>query len=157
WPVTDKNTLNFSVGMGYLAYVQHSELDRIFVTPASELSFDLYVGEFWINLHDRFSVLQNAYTDPTVTGAGNYALFQNAIGMTALWDLDKVKVNFGYDHATYETLTGNAGAQAITGSDLVSTSVARTLGAGRSLGLELSGGLTYLSGTNAPEATQWSV
>src|SRR5947209_8381581 len=64
WPVTDKNTLNLSVGMGYLAYLTHSELDRIFITPVSELSFDMYVPDYLvINLHDRFSVLQNSYQD----------------------------------------------------------------------------------------------
>ena len=32
-PVSDKNNLNISVGAGYSAYVMHSKLRRLFVTP----------------------------------------------------------------------------------------------------------------------------
>src|SRR5205814_666373 len=141
-----------------LAYLTRSELDRIFITPGSELSFDMYVPDYLvINLHDRFSVLQKAYQDPTVSGSGSYALFQNTLGITTLWDLDKLKLNFGYDHANYETLAGQSSPQAVSGSELFCTSAAYALGAGRSVGVEVSGGLTHLSGVNAPEATQWSV
>ena len=156
WPLTEKNTLNLSIGVGYLAYVQHSELDRIFVTPGSELSFDVYVGDFWINLHDRFSLLQNAYQDPTVSGSGNYTLFQNSVGQTTVWDLDKVKIALGYDHANYVSLSGNTSPQNTSASDLFSASTAYVPRGGLSLGLELSGGLSQSTGTNAQDATQWS-
>src|SRR5258706_2916855 len=55
WPVTDKNRIDLSIGAGYSAYVQRSDLDRFYVTPGSELSFDLYIGDFWVNLHERLS------------------------------------------------------------------------------------------------------
>jgi hypothetical protein len=72
WPITDKNSLNLDVGVGYSAYVKHSDLDRVFITPGSGLSFDLYVGDVWINLHDRFSITEDAYEDPTAV-TGDYA------------------------------------------------------------------------------------
>ena len=78
------------MGGGYSAYVQHSELSRYFVTPDSELSFDLYAGDFLINLHDRFSITENTYQDPTVAGTGNYSQLQNTLGVTTLWDLNKI-------------------------------------------------------------------
>ena len=89
WPVSDQNSINLALGGGYSAYVSNPNLDRAFITPGSELSFDLYVGDFWINLHDRFSITENTYQDPTVAGSGNYSQFQNALGAATTWDLNK--------------------------------------------------------------------
>ena len=46
WPVSDKNSIGLDVGMGYQFYTDHSELNRIIIDPGSELSFDLYAGDF---------------------------------------------------------------------------------------------------------------
>ena len=64
WPVSDQNSINLALGGGYSAYVINPSLDRLFVTPDSELSFDLYAGDFWINLHDRVSITENTYRIP---------------------------------------------------------------------------------------------
>src|SRR5205823_14204025 len=91
---------------GYSVYVQHPKLDQVFLTPGSELSFDIYAGNFWINLHDRVSITDNAYQDPTVSGTGDYEQFQNALGFSALWDLNKIVLKAGYDHVNYIALGG---------------------------------------------------
>ena len=62
-PVSDQNSLSLALGAGYSAYVQHPELNRTFITPNTGLSFDLYVGDFWINLHDRISITEDTYQD----------------------------------------------------------------------------------------------
>jgi hypothetical protein len=113
WPVSDKNSLNLTLGAGYSAYVQNSRLDRAFITPGSGLSFDLYAGDFWINLHDRFSILENPYQDPTVAGSGNYAQFQNAAGVTTVWDLNKVVLKSAYDHVDSMPIHGSQGQSAL--------------------------------------------
>jgi hypothetical protein len=172
WPLTDKNALNLAAGIGYSAYLQHSELDRIYVTPNSELSFDLYVGDFWINFHDRFSITEDAYQDPTVTGNGDYSRLENDAGVSALWDLNKVILRLGYDHLDYVVLSGGAG-QPDAVSDLFSTSAGYTLAPGVLAGLEVGGGFIHYNSTNAPartgtnavssaasqfsDATQWNV
>ncbi len=157
WPITDKNALNLSIGLGYSAYVEHPELDRIFVAPGTELSFDLYVGDVWINLHDRVSITQNAYQDPTVTGTGSYSQLQNALGASALWDLNKVILRSGYDHVNYAALAGSGG-QPDGQSELFSASAGYALRPGMQLGIELGGGLLHYGGTNAvfSDASQWS-
>lgn len=157
WPVTDKNTLNLNMGVGYSAYVRNPDLSRLYITPGSELSFDLYVGDFWINLHDRFSITENSYQDPTVTGSGNYSRLENALGATATWDLNKVVARAGFDHVNYVALSGASG-QPNGVSELAWASLGYTLKPGLIAGVELGGGLLSYQGTNVlyPNAKQWN-
>lgn len=160
WPVTERNSLNLALGAGYSAYVQHSELDRAFITPGSELSFDLYVGDLWLNFHDRFSISEMAAQDPTVAGSGNYSQLQNAAGLSALWDLNKLLLKNGYDHENFASLTGTSGAQDGQ-AEVFSTSAGYRLRPEWQLGFEAGGSLLTYShgGTNslAPHAVQWNV
>jgi hypothetical protein len=157
WPLTDKNTLNLNVGAGYSAYVRSTDLDRFYLTPGTELAFDLYVGDFWINLHDRVSITENSYQDPTVTGSGNYSQLQNALGATATWDLNKVVARAGFDHVNYVALSGATG-QPNGQSELAWASVGYTLKPGTIAGVELGGALLSYQGTNVlyPNAKQWN-
>jgi len=157
WPITDKNAINLSVGGGYSAYVSHPELNRLFITPGSELSFDIYAGDFWINLHDRFSISEDAYQDPTVVGSGDYSRLENALGVTATWDLNKVIARAGFDHVNYLGLTGNSGQPDGT-SELVFASAGYSIQPGMIAGIELGGGLLSYTGTNVlfSEAKQWN-
>lgn len=109
WPVSEMNSINLVLGAGYSAYINNQQLDRLFLTPGTGLSFDAYAGDFRINLHDRVTMSQNSYQDATVTGTGNYSQLQNALGTTVLWDLNKVIINFGYDHQNYVTFPSNTG------------------------------------------------
>ena len=158
WPMTDKNSLNLNIGVGYSAYVQHSELNKVYIPQGSELSFDLYAGDFRINLHDRFSITEGAYEDPTVSGTGDYVRLENAVGATALWDLNKVIVRFGYDHVDFLSLSTH-GNQPDAWSELFSSSASYAIKPGLSAGLQLGGGLLNYSGTNTPfsKSTQWSL
>jgi hypothetical protein len=160
WPITDKQSLNFSLGAGYWGYFQHSALDRAFITPNSDLSFDIYVGDFRINLHDRFSISEYSYQDPSVVGSGGYSQLQNSLGVSTLWDLNRVVVKFGYDHASYLELTGGLGEPDFTG-EIFSSSAGYMLKPAMLLGLEVGGGLLSNSYTNAyapyTDATEWNV
>jgi hypothetical protein len=101
WQPTERNVLRLAVDAGYSWYLRCSQLDRFFIQPGSELAFDLYVGEVWLNFHDRFSISQNVYEDPTVTGIGNYSQLQNAAGLSAIWDFRSLEITLGYDHTDY--------------------------------------------------------
>jgi hypothetical protein len=165
WPVSEMNSINLVLGGGYSAYVKNPNLDRAFITPGSELSFDLYAGDFWINLHDRFSITEDTYQDPTVVNSGNYSQFQNALGVATVWDLNKTVVRVGYDHVNYDSLNGgsgqNSGGQPSGYSEVLSASAGYMLKPGMLLGVELGGSLlTYTTTTtNTPysNAKQWNV
>lgn len=102
WPVTDRNALNLSMESGYSLYLSHNDLSRLFVKPGSEFAWDIYVGDFMINVHERFSLTETAYENPTVTGTGKYALMDNALGINVLGDLNKVVLFTGFDHINYD-------------------------------------------------------
>jgi hypothetical protein len=160
WPITQLQTLNLGIDAGYSGYVSHSSLNTFFLSPDSGLSFDVYVGDFVINFHDRFSITHGSYQDPTVTGNGAYSQFQNSAGVLATWDLNKLVVNLGYDHANNVELSGGLG-QPGQSSEIFSSSVGYTLKPAMVLGIEAGGALLQYSSatTNYPytAATQWNV
>ncbi len=87
WPVSTFNNLTLSLGAGYSAYVRRSDLDRFFLAPGTETSFDIYSGDFWINLHDRFAITDNAFQDATYAGTGDYQRLENTAGVAVTWDM----------------------------------------------------------------------
>ena len=106
WPVTQLNTLRLDLGAGYAFYANHSEYNTnsILLSPGSQLAFDIFVSDFRINLHDRFSLEQDPIGEVAEPGLGNvadYGRFQNTAGVSVLWDLNKAVVTMGYDHYTF--------------------------------------------------------
>jgi hypothetical protein len=154
WPVSDKNSINLSLGVGYSAYLQHSELDRLFISPSqgSELSFDFYVGDFWINLHDRFSISEAPYQDPSVANSGNYSTFQNAVGVATTWDLNKVILKAGYDHVDNIPIQGGQSQQTLS-EEVFSLSAGYMLKPQMLLGL--ASGVSLLNQGNAGTNTSF--
>ena len=73
--------------------------------PDSELSFDIYVRNFRINLFDRFSYTQDPLSQGSVSGFAEYGGLSNAGGFTVDWDLSKLIVSFGYSHVTFISST----------------------------------------------------
>jgi len=109
WPVTEWNTLNVNLSGGYLFYLQHSSLNQIYLNPGTGLAFDLYIKDWVINLHDRVTVSEYSYQNPTARGNQNNEVLQNDAGISGLWDLNQAVVNVGYDHMNYVALTKTIG------------------------------------------------
>ena len=161
WPVTQVNDLNLSVAAGYSDYLQHQELDRFYINPGSGLSFNIYSGDFAINLHDRISVTENAYQNQSVYGNNTYNSLQNTLGANALWDLNKALVNFGYDHGNYLALDSSGWPPDAASENFFLNGGVRPVPEILT-GLETGFGLVHYShsGTASvtpPDATQWNV
>ncbi|HVV73952.1 MAG TPA: hypothetical protein VHI52_21035, partial [Verrucomicrobiae bacterium] len=157
WPITERNSLDMAVAAGYSAYIQHSDLSRFFIAPGSEVSMDLYAGDFWFNYHDRLSITENSYQDPTAVGAGNYSQLQNDAGVGVTWDLNKLVARLGYDHMNYLLLNGSSGA-ANGSSEVFNLSAGCTLLPGLTTGVEAGGGLLSYGGNQSAfrNATEWN-
>ena len=124
YPISTYNLLNLSVAFGYDKYIEHDKLSRWYLGSGSELSFDVYVKDFWINFHDRFQYSQDAAQEAAVagSGSGSYGTFQNTAGLSGTWDLEDVTLTLGYDHQNTRSLSSQFN-QMNNSSELV---VART-------------------------------
>ena len=103
WPITQLNTLRLDLGVGYAVYFNHPEYDTngVLLSPNSQLAFDIFVGDFRINLHDRFSLQQDPVAEIALSNVADYGRFENTAGVSVLWDLNRAVVTFGYDHYTF--------------------------------------------------------
>jgi hypothetical protein len=98
YPITQRNLLTIDVGVGYSHYFQHSELSRLFLRSGSQVAFDVFFGDFVINLHDRMNYTQDAALEPAVADTGEYGTFENVAGILGTWHLRDATLTLGYDH-----------------------------------------------------------
>jgi hypothetical protein len=164
WPLTLKNSLDFSLGVGYSEYLQHQDLSQFFINPGSGFSFDVYVGDFKINLHDRITITENTYQNPGASGGNqNLVDLENTVGVGWLWDLNKIIVNSGYDHVNYVHLQSEAGQQPDAASENIYINSGVRVRPELIMGLEAGGTVISYSQENSsnsptiPSAVQWNV
>src|SRR6184192_720770 len=123
WQVTQLNTLRLDLGIGYSFYLDHSNYNTntILIAPKSQIAFDIFVGDFRINIHDRMSIQQDPIAELGLSNVIDYGRFQNYAGISLLWDLNTVLITLGYDHYTYISTTDrfdylNRNAEILSGS-----------------------------------------
>jgi hypothetical protein len=109
WPITQLNTLRLDLGLSYAIYVDHSNANTngILISPGSQLAFDVFVGDFRINFHDRPSLQQDPIAEIQLSNVVDYGRFENTAGVSVLWDLNKAVATFGYDHYNYVSTTSD--------------------------------------------------
>lgn len=123
WPLTQLNTLRMDIGLGYAYYIDHTNANTngVLISPGSQLAFDIFVGDFRFNLHERPQLQQDPIAELALSNVIDYGRFENTAGVSVLWDLNKVLVTLGYDHYTYISTTSafdylNRNAEALSGS-----------------------------------------
>ncbi|HWX21820.1 MAG TPA: hypothetical protein VN578_18110 [Candidatus Binatia bacterium] len=114
--VSELNTLKLSIKLAYEYYLRNHVLnsDAPLVNPGSELAFNLFVGDFHIRPHERFSYQESLFFNGVVGGdgtffnfnnVGTFARLDNHAGLDVTWDLDKVMLTTGYDHENFNSPT----------------------------------------------------
>ena len=156
YPLSQENTMNLDVGAGYLFYVEHPGLDQIFVQPGTALSFDIYIKDVLLNLHDRVSVVNQAYQNSAVGGLGNYSYLENVSGLSATWDLNRVELSAGYDHVERQSLTSSIDTE--NGSeDLFFSKAGLHVSDTSEVGLEGSAGIIQYDQASLNGGVQYSI
>jgi len=107
WPVTQLNTLRLDLGIGYAFYLDHSEnnTNGVLIAPNSQIAFDIFIGDFRINIHDRMSLQQDPIAEGALSNVADYGRFENTAGISVLWDLNQALVVVGYDHYNFVSTT----------------------------------------------------
>lgn len=144
WPITQLNTLRLDLGIGYAVYVSHSEdnTNTILLSPGSQIAFDIFVGDFRINIHDRMSLQQDPISEPAISNTADYGRFENTAGISVLWDLNKVQATLGYDH--YNFIATNDQFDYINhNSEILSGSLSFAVASNTNIGVEGTGVYTY--------------
>jgi hypothetical protein len=101
YPLTYRNVLRLNMGIGYDTYLEHPDYSGVRVLSGSVLSFDTYIKDFRINVHDRFQYTQDAAGQAAVATTGAYGGLDNFAGVSATWDLEDVVLSLGYDHENF--------------------------------------------------------
>lgn len=158
WPITQLNTLRFDLGIGYAAYIDHQNANTngVLLSPGSQLAFDVFIGNVRLDFHDKFSLQQDPVSEITLSNVQDYGRFENTIGVSALWDLNKVVLTFGYDHYTYISTTSafdylNRNAEILTFSSFFA--LTSTTGAGA----EASAVYTYYDDNVLNDGVSYSI
>lgn len=145
WAVTPQNALNFSIGAGYSKYLNQPTNDNLIIHPNSAISFDVFVGDFKINLHDRFSYVQDPLQNGAVSGtnaaAASFGTSQNAVGVSVDWDLNKILLTVGVDHQDSFS-TSSAFSYLDQSSEFFYARPAFLLNPVLTMGLDLAGGIS---------------
>jgi hypothetical protein len=144
WPITQLNTLRLDLGVGYAFYLDHSNYNTsgVLLNPGSQLAFDIFVGDFRINFHDRFSLQQDPIAEVALSNVADYGRFENTAGVSVLWDLNQAVVTLGYDH--YNFIATNSDFDYLDrNADILSGTIGFTPNATMTVGLEGSFVNTY--------------
>lgn len=99
YPITDRNLLDLNIGFGYDNYFHHPDRSTWRVQSGSELSFDIFLKDIRINLHDRFSHAQDSAQQSAVAGTAEFGTINNTAGLLGTWNLSDITMSLGYDHA----------------------------------------------------------
>ncbi len=159
WAVTKLNTLRFRAAVGYAYYLNSPLLNRqtMTISPDSALSFDIYAGDVKINLHNQFSLQQDAISQGSLSGVATVERFTNTAGFSVLWDTNDVVWNVGYDHYNFITLGGansSSGSVASTLSTLDHSTDQVSVSVAVKLSTVLIGGIEGTAGySDYPEQT----
>jgi hypothetical protein len=154
WPVTERNTLSLSTGIGYLEYIHDPGFSHLNINSDSGLAFNVYTGDFLFNLHDRFSAVDYQTQDPSVSAS--LIRLENTAGLAATWDLNKLVLTAGYDHDTFNSLTETY-QYSDNNSELFNGKAAFLVSSTSQLGLETGGGMTAYSQHVLDDSTHFSV
>jgi hypothetical protein len=106
WQMSTVNALRLDLGIGYNKYFSQSQFDTagLLIAPNSQLAFDIYAGDFRINLYDQFSIQQNPVDQINLSRIARFQRFQNAAGIAVTWDLNQVVIIGGYTHYLFKAI-----------------------------------------------------
>lgn len=100
-PLSQMNTLRFSVGLSYNKYLSHHEFDSdsVLISPNSVLELNMMLGQVKLVFRDRFSYQEDPEAIVELSNVAKYDRYENQVGVEATYDLNSgAGASAGYDH-----------------------------------------------------------
>lgn len=111
WPVSEKNLLQFDIGVGYRTYLNHPELNSLQISPDSRLNYQIRILKAQITVHDQFAVQVDPLSRPELSGGSsllNFRRFNNDLGFDVSWEaIRDVTLTAGYDYMLDRSLNSD--------------------------------------------------
>ena len=107
WKLTQLNTLQLSLGVGFIRYLEHPDAtsNNVFITPGSAVAANIYIGDnIRINVHDAFDIRQDPVDNAQLNNVTNFGRFTNTVGLSVTGTFNPLIVTLGYDHFNYVSL-----------------------------------------------------
>jgi Putative beta-barrel porin 2 len=98
YPYSAQSRLDVNLALGYDDYISNSEFDRFFVTPGSEVAFDVKVGDGMVTIYDRVDYSQDVATEGALSGVARLPRLENVVGVRSVWRFSKWTWQVGYSH-----------------------------------------------------------
>ena len=166
WQATPYNSVRLSTSIGYIWYAQRPRQNSgssnavgaptdstVTISPDSALDWNIYIGHFVINLHDRFSFQQDPVSEPSLSNVSEFGRFTNSTGLDLNWKAGRnISVTLGYDHTELIPSQASFNFEAYS-EDQVSFSSRHDLRPDLSVGLEGSASSTRYRTTEKADAT----
>jgi hypothetical protein len=128
-----------------------------FAIQASQIRFQVTVGDVLLQAYEQFSILQDPVLDPTIAGATNLNRLTNTIGTSASVPLYRAQVGLELDYTYSDVLgIGGTGGNVTGGSGIVASDAAivrNSLHVGSNFGFEIAPSLTLGVELNASHNT----
>jgi hypothetical protein len=102
-PVSEVNRLSLSLGLGYAAYLQESNLSYVVIEPGSTVELDLFTGDFRFTVYNRFDYSVDPSLNGAISDTGRYGGLSNLAGVDGLWDLNEVILRLGYGYEIFRS------------------------------------------------------
>ena len=99
------NSFSIELGLGYLKDFNRPDQDRALTSASvgldsnSQIAFDLKLGHFLINFHERPQIPRQHADLLNQRQAIEFGQFTNTVGVSVIWDVNsRFSINLGYDH-----------------------------------------------------------
>jgi hypothetical protein len=101
WPATERSVVQFSTGVGYLHYFNHSQIGGVEITPNSALTWAIDIEDCTLSLYDQFSYQQQVLQEASVANTATIPRLDNLAGVRADWEPGQWVALGDYSHEDF--------------------------------------------------------
>lgn len=155
WPISQTSQLSFGIGVAYQKYLNHSEYDRLTLSPNSVLALDIPAHDFVFTFYDRIQYSQDVISEAALSGVAQFPQIVNTVGTRISWVPSEWIFQVGYAHGTTFSPGGDV-AYLDGSSEQFFARAGYQLARATTVGLEASATLSDFDSATQPDSTSYT-